>query len=119
MEDDRTTEVPEGTPPDDGATADDWNYSNGHLSGLKGITIPSTAPSFGDAGNRGRHYSTENTFDTSDPHMQDLLNLLDKQDEQEQAKETDQAPSQNADPQATAAPAADNDRKSKIGRAHV
>ena len=112
MEDDRTTEVPEGTPPDDGATADDWNYSNGHLSGLKGITIPSTAPSFGDAGNRGRHYSTENTFDTSDPHMQDLLNLLDKQDEQEQAKETDQAPSQNADPQATAAPAADNDRKS-------
>ncbi len=112
MEDDRATEVPEDTSPDDGATADDWNYSNGHLSGLKGITIPSTAPSFGDAGNRGRHYSNENTFDTSDPHMQDLLNLLDKQDEQEQAKETDQAPSQNADPQATAAPAADNDRKS-------
>lgn len=112
MEDDRTTEVPEGTPQDGDATADDWNYSNGYLAGLKGVTIPSTAPSFGDAGNRGRHNSNENTFDTSDPHLRDLLKLLDQQDAQNQAKEADQEASSEDDSNATAAaPATDDNRK--------
>lgn len=112
MEDDRTTEVPEGTPQDGDATADDWNYSNGYLAGLKGVTIPSTAPSFGDAGNRGRHNSNENTFDTSDPHLRDLLKLLDQQDAQDQAKEADQEASSEDDSNATAAaPAADDNHK--------
>ena len=112
MEDDRTTEVPEGTPQDGDATADDWNYSNGYLAGLKGVTIPSTAPSFGDAGNRGRHNSNENTFDTSDPHLRDLLKMLDQQDAQDQAKEADQAASSEDDSNAKAtAPAADDNHK--------
>ena len=112
MEDDRTTEVPKGTPQDGDATADDWNYSNGYLAGLKGVTIPSTAPSFGDAGNRGRHNSNENTFDTSDPHLRDLLKLLDQQDAQNQAKEADQEASSEDDSNATAAaPATDDNRK--------
>ena len=56
------TEMNTATDPDAQPT---WD-ANTDLSGLKGVTIPSTAPSFNEDPRRGRHWSPDNAIQADD-----------------------------------------------------
>lgn len=55
----------------------EWDSDNGsYLAGLKGVTIPSTAPSLADSPKRGRHGSADDALQADSPDMQSIFDTL-------------------------------------------
>ena len=67
------TEMNTATDPDAQPT---WD-ANTDLSGLKGVTIPSTAPSFNEDPRRGRHWSPDNAIQADDDSLRNIFASLD------------------------------------------
>ena len=67
------TEMNTATDPDAQPT---WD-ANTDLSGLKGVTIPSTAPSFNEDPRRGRHWSPDNAIQADDDSLRSIFASLD------------------------------------------
>lgn len=67
------TEMNTATDPDAQPT---WDV-NTDLSGLKGVTIPSTAPSFNEDPRRGRHWSPDNAIQADDDSLRSIFASLD------------------------------------------
>lgn len=67
------TEMNTATDPDAQPT---WD-TNTDLSGLKGVTIPSTAPSFNEDPRRGRHWSPDNAIQADDDSLRNIFASLD------------------------------------------
>ena len=55
----------------------EWDSDNGsYLAGLKGVTIPSTAPSLADSPKRGRHGSADDALQADSPDIQSIFDTL-------------------------------------------
>lgn len=54
-----------------------WNGPNA-LAGLKGVTIPNTAPTFGGGDpNKGRHWSTDDAIQVGDSDLKNIFSTMD------------------------------------------
>lgn len=54
-----------------------WNGPNA-LAGLKGVTIPNTAPTFGGGDpNKGRHWSTDDAIHVGDSDLKNIFSTMD------------------------------------------
>ena len=47
-----------------------------YLAGLKGVTIPSTAPSFNEDPRKGRHWSSDNAINADDESIKSIFASL-------------------------------------------
>ena len=55
----------------------EWDSDNGsYLAGLKGVTIPSTAPSLADSPKRGRHGSADDALQADSSDIQSIFDTL-------------------------------------------
>lgn len=55
----------------------EWGSDNGsYLAGLKGVTIPGTAPSLNESHKRGRHGSSEDALQADSSDMMDIFDTL-------------------------------------------
>ena len=55
----------------------EWDSDNGsYLAGLKGVTIPSTAPSLADSPKRGRHGSADDALQADSPDIRSIFDTL-------------------------------------------
>lgn len=52
-----------------------WEAGN-YLAGLKGVTIPNTAPSFNEDPRKGRHWSSDNAIDANDEGIKSIFDSL-------------------------------------------
>ena len=52
-----------------------WEAGN-YLAGLKGVTIPNTAPSFNGDPRKGRHWSSDNAIDANDEGIKSIFDSL-------------------------------------------
>lgn len=61
----------------DAAEQAEWDSDNGsYLAGLKGVTIPGTAPSLNETRKRGRHGSSEDALQADSSDMMDIFESL-------------------------------------------
>ena len=52
-----------------------WDTGN-YLAGLKGVTIPNTAPTFDEEARKGRHWSPDNAIQADDDSLKDIFASL-------------------------------------------